>query len=327
MTSRQETSEPFEIGGARVEPGTVGRVEIPVARLPTQTEVTIPVHVSHGARPGPRLWLSATIHGDELNGLEIIHRVLERVRVARLAGTLVSVPVVNVFGFIHRDRYLPDRRDLNRSFPGSKTGSLAARIAHLFLSEVVSRCTHGIDLHTGSQDRTNLPQVRADLADAETRRCARAFGAPIMIHGDSPAGSLRRVAAQRGIAIIVYEAGQPQRMDPGAIDLGVRGVLRVMAELKMYGARRIRGARETLETASRKWVRAKRSGILRLTTKAGAWVAEGAKIGTIRDVLGATKADVTASVSGLVIGHTLNPVVNRGDALVHIARDVVRRSK
>ncbi|MFW6198438.1 MAG: M14 family metallopeptidase, partial [Acidobacteriota bacterium] len=164
--------EVFEIGGERVAPGETRRLDLPVARLPTQQMLSLPVKVLHGSRPGPRLWLSAAIHGDEVNGVEIIRRVLDAVRPEELAGTVVAVPIVNVFGFVQQSRYLPDRRDLNRSFPGSRRGSLAARLARLFLTEVVERCSHGIDLHTGSLHRSNLPQVRGDLDDPETRRCA-----------------------------------------------------------------------------------------------------------------------------------------------------------
>jgi predicted deacylase len=185
---------PLRIGDTLVQPGSTGRVDLPVARLPTQTHLSLPVAIIHGARPGPTLWLSAALHGDEIGGVEIIRRVLSRVSAPRLDGSLIAVPIVNVFGFISQSRYLPDRRDLNRSFPGSARGSLAARLAHLFMTEVVKQCTHGIDLHTGSSHRRNLPQIRADLDDPDTRRIATAFGATVMIHSRVRDGSLREAA-------------------------------------------------------------------------------------------------------------------------------------
>ncbi|MEQ8963814.1 MAG: succinylglutamate desuccinylase/aspartoacylase family protein, partial [Coleofasciculus sp. C2-GNP5-27] len=155
--------ETLTIGGITVAPGERKRTEIPVARLPTQTLLSLPITVINGVEAGPRLWISAAIHGDEINGVEIIRQVLERINPSQLHGVLIAVPIVNVFGFIEQSRYLPDRRDLNRSFPGSPRGSLASRLADLFMTEVVSRCTHGIDLHTAAQHRTNLPQIRANL--------------------------------------------------------------------------------------------------------------------------------------------------------------------
>jgi len=310
------------VGGTVVRPGERKRIELPAARLPTQTSMFLPIEVINGRRPGARVWLSAAIHGDELNGLEIIHRIMQKVKPAKLQGEIIAAPIVNVFGFIQQTRYLPDRRDLNRSFPGSPNGSLTGRLAHLFMDQVVGRCTHGIDLHTASNHRTNLPQVRADLNDTETRRIAEAFAAPIMIHGEAPRGSLRGAVAQRGVPIIVYEAGEPQRFNSEAIDLGVKGVLRVLSELGMWGKRPAQRLR-SMETFSTRWVRARRSGILRLNTGLGKWVSKGQVIGAIGDAFGDQRGAVTSTDDGLVIGHTNNPSVNQGDAIVHLARDVV----
>lgn len=309
---------PFEIGEHRVEPGTTARLEIPVMRLVTQGEISIPVVVVHGERPGPRLWLSAALHGDELNGTEIIRRVLARVRPSRLAGTLVAVPVVNVLGFVTQSRYLPDRRDLNRSFPGSARGSLASRMAHLFLTEVVDRCTHGIDLHTGSHHRENLPQVRGDLDNPDVRRCALAFGAPLMIHGTVIPGTLRDAAGKRGIPAIVYEAGEPMRFNQKAIALGEQGVLRVIQELGMLPAPR-RHRMASVEVRRTKWVRAHRSGIVELRAGLGDRVRKGQLLGVVRDSFGETVGDVKATHAGLVIGISNNPLLHRGEAVVHLA--------
>ena len=198
----------FVIGDQKIAPGERKNIEIPLAKLYTHTEMTIPVEVLHGKRDGPRLFLSATLHGDEINGIEIIRRVLDTVGVDSLVGTLVAVPIINVFGFVYQSRYLPDRRDLNRSFPGSQRGSLAARLAYLFCNEVMYRCTHGIDLHTAAPPRTNLPQVRANLKDDETQKMAKAFAAPVMMGSAGPEGSLRRVAVKRDIPLLVFEGGE-----------------------------------------------------------------------------------------------------------------------
>jgi len=309
----------FEIGDAAVEPGTTVRLELPVMRLVTQAELSIPVVVVHGERPGPRLWLSAALHGDELNGTEIIRRVLARIRPSRLAGTLVAVPVVNVLGFVVQSRYLPDRRDLNRSFPGSTRGSLASRMAHLFLTEIVDRCTHGIDLHTGSHHRENLPQVRGNLDDPEVRRCALAFGAPLMIHGTVIQGSLREAAGKRGIPMIVYEAGAPMRFNHPVIRAGEQGVLSVIQELGMLPAPRGRRS-ASVEVRKTAWIRAQRSGIVDLRVGLGDRVKKGQLLGVVRDAFGETVGDVKATHTGLVIGISNNPLLHRGEALVHVAQ-------
>jgi predicted deacylase len=314
------TSNPaFEIGSERVSPGKLKRLELFVARLPTGTRLSLPLIVVHGKRPGPRLWLSAAIHGDEINGVEIIRRVLQEVDPQTLRGTLVAAPVVNVFGFIQQSRYLPDRRDLNRSFPGSARGSLASRLAHLFMSEVVSRCTHGIDLHTGSHHRVNLPHVRADLDDPETARLARAFGSRVMVRAALRDGSLRAAAKERGIPVLLYEAGEALRFGDEAIQSGVQGVLRVLSVLGMRALGDVPRRKTTLVAKRTLWVRARRSGIFHLEAELGRRVRQDDEIGFIADASGESSNRVRARAEGLVIGCTANPLVNRGDALVHIA--------
>lgn len=308
------------VGGITVAPGTEQRIDLPVARLPTQTLLSLPVHVINGHRDGPHLWLSAAIHGDELNGVEIIRQVLEQVKPNELQGGLLAVPIVNIFGFIEQSRYLPDRRDLNRSFPGSARGSLAGRIAHLFMKEIVSQCSHGIDLHTASNHRVNLPQIRANLDDPETYRCAQAFGAPAMIHANTRDGSLRQAAAKQGISVLLYESGEALRFDHEAIKVGVEGVLQVMSALKMldsdFTAAQDKISQESRET---KWVRASQGGILHLQIELGQAVQKRQKIGYIADALGDTHKRVQSPCDGIVIGFTKNPLVNQGDGIVHVA--------
>lgn len=310
----------LEIGGTSIRPGSRRELEIPVTRLATGTSVSLPVAAVHGQRPGPRLWLCAAIHGDELNGVEIIRRVLPLLDPLQLCGAVIAVPIVNVFGFLHQDRYLPDRRDLNRCFPGSPKGSLTARLAHLFMQEVVVRCQYGIDLHTGSHFRANFPQVRADLQDPETRRCALAFGAPVMIHARMRDGSLREAATRQGGHVLVYEGGEALRFDGPAIKAGVRGVLRVMASLGMRrGPSERKSAPAALEAGATQWVRARRGGILFVEVSLGQWVRKGQRIGVISDTFSNRIHDLRSPADGLVISLTTNPLVNRGDAVLNLA--------
>jgi predicted deacylase len=227
-------AESLVVGGESVPPGKRLKLDVPVARLPTGTMLSLPVTVINGKKPGPRLWLSAAIHGDELNGVDIIQKVVKALKPHHLSGSVIAVPVVNVFGLLEQSRYLPDRRDLNRSFPGSARGSLASRLANLFMKEVVSQCTHGIDLHTAAIHRINLPQVRANLEDEATYHFAKAFGAPIMLHASHRDGSLRQAAAKRHIPTLLYEAGEALRFDAEAIQMGIDGIYRAMAHLGMY---------------------------------------------------------------------------------------------
>jgi uncharacterized protein len=317
----------IRINGTQIAPGERKRIEIPAARLTTGSLLSLPVEVLNGKHPGPRLWLSGAIHGDELNGVEIIRQLLSELRPKRLSGSVIAVPIVNVFGFVAESRYLPDRRDLNRSFPGSRRGSLASHLANLFMEEVVHRCDYGIDLHTGSDHRTNLPQIRADLNDPETRRLASAFGTPIIIHAAVRDGSLRAAATKRGARVLVFEGGEARRFNAWAVDAGVLGIRRVMEALGMLEPRRPPGAEAPpppVESRKTEWVRAGRSGILRLETRTGEAVRKGERIGVITDSFGERMLPVRARRDGIVIGLTLSPLVNRGDALVHVAEPFER---
>jgi len=315
MARRQPTS----IGGTEIRAGSRARIELPVSRLITGAEMAIPVVALHGRYDGPSVWLSAAIHGDELNGVEIVNQVLAGLDPKTMHGTVYAVPVVNLYGFITGDRYLPDRRDLNRSFPGSAKGSLAARVAHLFMTEIVDRCDVGIDLHTASDHRTNLPQIRADLDDAKTLRLARAFGPSLMIHSKPRSGTLRGAATRVGKTVLLYEAGEPSRFNHDAITAGVIGVRRVLGRLKVAKSGGPRAPKHVLESRSTRWIRATRSGIAHLDVSNGDRVEAKQPLGTIDDAFGKRLSTVRASRNGMIIGQTLHPLVNRGDALVHVA--------
>jgi predicted deacylase len=310
----------FDIGDVAVAPGERKLVELRIPELYTHASLSIPIQVLHGKRPGPRLFVCAAIHGDEINGVEVIRRLINQKVLKSLRGTLIALPVVNVYGFIYRSRYLPDRRDLNRSFPGSAKGSLAARVAHLFLQQIATGCTHGIDLHTGAIQRYNLPQIRANLDDPETARMARAFPAPVLINTSLLDGSLRKSLAEMGVPVIVYEAGEALRFDEIAIRAGVKGVVSVMRELGMLPTTRARKVVEPLIARTSGWIRAPQSGILRSTTPLGAKVEKNGVLGIVSDPFGAQEKEVRSSASGIIVGRTNLPLVNEGEALYHLAR-------
>ncbi len=311
----------FRIAGQRIYQGERKIVALEVARLYDFTEMKIPVQVIRGTRPGPTLFVCAAIHGDEVNGVEIVKRLLQHPSLKKISGTLIAVPVVNVFGFNIRSRYLPDRRDLNRSFPGSQQGSLAARLADVFLNEIVKRSSHGVDLHTGSLHRSNIPQVRASLEDQETRRLAESFSVPVILNSSLRDGSLRQVAADLNIPTLLFEGGQALRFEESVIQVGLRGVLSMMKEIGMIHRSGYEGERrrKAFWAKSSHWVRAPQSGLFTAEVGLGKKVKKNQLLATITNVFGEHLLEVRASHSGLVIGQALLPMVNRGDALFHVA--------
>lgn len=314
---------PFELGGIRIAPGERRTVQLPVANLYTSAPVTLPVIVHHGRLPGPKLFVSAALHGDEIIGIEVIRRLLKLAQLDELRGTLLAVPVVNVLGFLHQSRYLPDRRDLNRSFPGSESGSLTARLAHQFLHNVVERCDYGIDLHTGARRRPNLPQIRADLSQPEIHRLAEAFGAPLMLNSTPAAGTLREYAKKKGVPMLLYESSEALRFDETCIRIGVLGVQNVMYALKMLPELPSRPPlRKPLVARSSTWCRAPTSGILRTHVRLGDEVAHGQVLGVIGDPFSDNEVPVPATAAGFIIGQVDLPLVYEGDALYHIARAI-----
>lgn len=310
----------FTIGGERIRPGERRTVELPMARLYTHNEMTLPVRVVHGRRTGPVLFVSAAVHGDEINGVEIIRRLLKSRTLTGLRGTLIAVPVVNPFGFIQRARYLPDRRDLNRSFPGTAKGSLAGRLAHVFMKEIAEKCDFGIDLHTGSNFRSNMPQIRASLEDQETVDLAMAFGAPVVVPSEMREGSLREAVASLGKPVLVYEGGEALYFNDAAIRTGIRGIIRVMRHVGMLTASRDRKIREPIITDRTSWMRANMSGIFTRRVKLGGFVRKGDLLGLLSDPLGDDEEKVIAPFAGIIIGQLAIPLVHEGDALVHLAR-------
>jgi len=309
------------INGYTIKPGERLTLELPVTKLYTHTPIAIPIHVISGKKSGPRVFVCAAIHGDEINGVEIIRRLLKLSVLKRLRGTLITIPVVNAHGFLQHTRYLPDGRDLNRSFPGSERGSLAARLAHLFIEEIVKQCTHGIDIHTGAAHRTNLPQIRAYLDDPETLRLAQAFEVPVLLNSNIRDGSLREAAVELNIPLLLYEAGEALRFDELSIRAGVRGIVNVLKALDMLPTGKKKPLyKKPFVARTNNWVRAPASGIFVSRLGLGSLVQKKATLGVISDPFGESEIAVASPFEGIVIGRSNLPLVNEGDALMHIGR-------
>lgn len=310
--------EDFIIADTRIRAGSRNVINLPLPGMYTHTPVGMPIHVVHGKKDGPTLFISAAIHGDEINGVEIIRRVLSLSALKRLSGTILAVPIVNVLGFHNHSRYLPDRRDLNRSFPGREMGSLAGRMANVFMTQVVLRSDIGIDLHTAAIHRDNFPQIRADLNDEIIAPLAKEFGSPVLLHSAAPEGSLRYAAANESISIMVFEAGEALRFDEVSIRVGVRGIINVLRQLEMLPQQKKKPPRPAALLRSSMWVRAPQSGILRAQVKLGSMVTKGDQLGVIADPLGRMEAPITAPSDGIIIGRTNIPLIYEGEAMFHI---------
>ncbi len=313
-------TEPFRIGDAEIAPGTAATVDLPISVLTDHTPATMTVRVVHGKRRGPTLFVSAAVHGDEIIGVEICRRLLQAPQLAQIRGTLLAVPIVNTFGFLNKSRYMPDRRDLNRCFPGSEQGSLASRLASIFMREIVARSDLGIDLHSAAIHRINLPQIRVSASSRATLDLARAFGAPLVIRARLRDGSMREAARKSGCDVLLYEAGEALRFDEMSARIGASGILRVMHRLDMIPARGLpkRGA-EPVVVRNSSWVRAPASGLLRLFREIGEHVEAGQQLAIVSNPLGTREAEVTAPAGGVIIGRATMPVVNEGDAVYHLA--------
>lgn len=312
--------DPIIIGDVSVKAGERCTIDLPIARLYTHTAMTMPVHVIHGKKKGPHLFVSAVIHGDEINGVEIVRRLLKLKLLQKLKGTLIAIPIVNVYGFTNCSRYLPDRRDLNRSFPGSHKGSLTSHLARLFMDEIVDKCTHGIDIHTGSNHRTNLPQIRVVLDDPEVERLARTFGAPVIINARLRDNSLREAVIEKGIPMLLYEGGEGLRFNEHVINVGLKGTVAVMREIGMLPKKlRRKKRREPIIVDSTTWLRAPKSGIMHSPVSLGAKITKNDVIASIVDPFGENEEKVVSPVDGIVIGALQLPLVHKGDALFHVA--------
>lgn len=312
---------PYLLGGEKISAGERKTVDLPLSVLSNHTPMSLPVHVIHGRREGPTIFVSAAVHGDEIIGVEIVRRLMQSPALRRVSGTVLLIPIVNAFGFIGHSRYLPDRRDLNRSFPGSAKGSLASQLAHRFLTDVVSHCDFGIDLHSAAIHRVNLPQIRVSTDDVKAKQMADVFGAPVIIESPIREGSLRHAAGKAGVPMLLYEAGEGLRFDEYAVRVGVKGVLRVLKHMHIIAGSMVDDRTVTPPVTSKSsWLRAPEGGILRSKRTIGDSVTIGEVIGVVSDPFGEQETEVVTTTAGLIVGRITLPVVNQGDALFHIAR-------
>lgn len=305
-------------GGREIVPGRRRRMRIEVGESFSGSMVKLPLMVWRGPEEGPVLGITAAVHGDEINGTGAILRLVDERPFELKRGTLVMVPVVNIPGFERHSRYMPDRRDLNRSFPGSETGSLTARLARVIFDEIVGRCDFLVDLHTAAVRRTNFPNVRADCGNPDCERLARAFGCEVIVDSKGPEGSLRRAASQDGCPTIVIEAGEVWKVEPSVQELTLRGIANVLGELEM-----IDGANEPpphqVVVKETRWIRAGSGGFLQFHVAPGDAVAKDQPLATNTGLLGDSHEVIQGPHAGLVLGMTTMPAVGPGDPVVHIA--------
>ncbi|HEY6642353.1 succinylglutamate desuccinylase/aspartoacylase family protein [Povalibacter sp.] len=309
--------------GAEIAPGTRKRLTWTNGTAIEGFAVPVPVIVLNGKGPGPVLCITAAVHGDELNGIEVTRRVLDDIDVEELNGAIIGIPIVNIQGFYRGTRYLPDRRDLNRYFPGNPKGSSATRMAHSLFTEVIRHCSALIDLHTGSLNRTNLPQVRADLRSPTVTRMTRAFGATVVLQSAGDKGSLRRAANDAGIPSVTFEMGEPMRVQPEQVEHGAKAIETLLYALGMTRQRRYWGDPEQVYYSS-KWVRVDNGGILFSDVALGERVSEGELLGVVTDPLSNEQHRIYAPTSGRVLGMALNQVVLPGFAAYRIGIDTAR---
>jgi len=309
--------EPFELLGEQVEPGEFKRLSWFDRQSFPGLEVPVPVLVVHGQAAGPVLCLTAAIHGDELNGIEIVRNLVFGIDPETLKGTVVGVPIVNIHGFQRNSRYLPDRRDLNRFFPGNATGSSASRIAHSFFQSIIRHCDGLVDLHTGSLRRANLPQLRADLNNDSIAEFTRGFGATVVLHSDGASGTLRRAASDFGIPAVTLEAGEPMRFQPDEVSHGVRALRSLMNHLGMDARASFWEEPRPIYYRS-SWVRADSGGILSSRVELGDQVEEGELLGNITDPITNSRSEVRSPFRGRLLGKALGQSVMPGFALYHI---------
>ncbi|MEY4460702.1 MAG: hypothetical protein RL429_691 [Bacteroidota bacterium] len=322
---------PIVLGDTVVPPGSTKTVDLQIARLLSGTEIHMPVHVFRSERPGPTVLLSGGLHGDEVNGIEAVRRMMSLGLFNDLpCGNVVAIPIINVYGFLFFSREVPDGKDVNRSFPGSTQGSLASLVAHTLTDKVLPHIDLAVDFHTGGASRTNTPQVRYDPEDPDAIRYAKAFGAPLAMASSLIPGSLRAQGRSMGVPIVVYEGGESMRLEEPAVKEAIRGTKRLLASLGMYAPKppKVRGLKDRhgkhsapRHLSQTTWVRAEASGLFSFERESGQAIAEGELIGRIRNPYDSYSVKVFAPFDGFIIGHNNMPLVHRGDALFHVGRE------
>ncbi len=317
VTTAEGLAEPLLLLNTEIMPGTAHRLSWSATELFEGVPVSTPVLVVNGSTPGPTLCLTAAVHGDELNGIEMVRRVLHEIAPGKLSGAVIGVPIVNVQGFRRGSRYLPDRRDLNRYFPGNPNGSAAARIANALFNDVIAHCDALVDLHTGSFERANLPQIRADLRNPDVVTLTQGFGSMVVLHSTPTIGTLRYAATQAGIPAVTVEAGGPLQLELAEVKRGVKGIETLLSTLGMTKKRRTWGHPEPVYYRS-SWVRADNGGILLADVSLGSTVRKGDLLGTITDPMNNQRTDVYSPYAGRIIGLARNQVVMPGFAAFHV---------
>lgn len=308
-------NDKFVINGTEIPRGQNGVVNFNIARLPSNTLIDLPVHIFRAKRKGPSLLISAGMHGDELNGLEIIRRLIVENRIKPARGTVVAVPIINIYGFLINSRYLPDGKDLNRSFPGIKQGSLAARIAYTVMQKILPTVDFGVDFHTGGANK-NYPQIRCDIEDEENLKLAKAFNPPLIINSSLRDGSFRKEAFKKGKRIIVFEGGESLNFDEFSIREGIKGTIRLMNHLGM-NSRKMR-KNENIVISNSTWLRSPKSGLFRSYINYGDKISLHQELGSVSDPFGHEERKIKSKSDGYIIGLRSNPIVSRGDALFNI---------
>lgn len=312
----------LQICDVKIHPGETTSLALPMPEIFNCTPMFMPIKVVHGKQSGPCMLVIAAVHGDELNGMEIINRLLSLSMMKNLRGTLLAIPVFNVYGFITRSRYLADGLELDRYFPGSETGSHAARLAHLFTKEIFSMADYCIDIRTGAINHSNLPKLYIDTTHEKIRGLAEAFKAPVICNVSAEKNSLRKTANFNKIPYMVYEAGEALRFDEHAIKVGVRGIANVLRELKMLPEAHKPHKKITTPfvTVQYLWVRASKSGVSYSKVKLGQLVKKGEQLTIIKDPVGATESSVVyAPCDGIIVDKNNLPVVHEGETLCQIA--------
>lgn len=310
------------ISGIQVYPGEAREIYLKTSESFLATSIQVPVTVIRGSKPGPTGFVMAAVHGDEINGVDVVRRIILELDHEKLHGTLIAVPVVNISGFLVQSRYLPYHRDLNRFFPGKRRGNNAERVAYRLFNEIISKCDFGIDLHTAAHGRVNLPHVRGDMSHPRVRKLARAFGATVLVDQKGVKGSLRREATEAGVPTIIFEAGETGRFSPKTSIAGFHGVLNVLSEMGMWPTGEHRQKRPPFQVIvkSSEWIRAEKGGILDLEVKPGDLIYEGDSIGSILNPFGKTVTEMKSPYTGIVIGVTRSPLTVPGSGVIHVAR-------
>ena len=308
----------IEINKVVIKPGEQKEVRINVGSLASGTRIHIRVNVFRSKIKGPTVLVRGGVHGDEINGVEIVRRCIEKSMFSNLKkGSVISIPLLNVYGFINFSREIPYGKDVNRSFPGTNNGSLASRVARVLTKKILPFVDYGVDFHTGGDSRYNFPQIRYTTGDAQAKELAYAFGAPITLSRSAIAKSLRKVAKDMGVTLHVFEGGEASRFDGFSIDSGITGLQRLMKHLEMIDSNV--SNLPTRHFKKTRWIRSDHAGIFTWSKSSGNIVTKGEPLGYVNDPNGLISHKVIAKVSGFLIGHNNTPVVRQGDALFHIA--------